>query len=141
VMPADLAEFVESYQRTWNTHDGSALAALFAADADLIMGADPRVEGRAAIAAWWDDYFARIDPGRGGTFSVTSARLISADAAIVNVDSTTSGRRREGQPILPTRLARGTWIMVRESHGWTIAGMRGQPAVGESRTTAGSDRG
>jgi hypothetical protein len=31
--------------------------------------------------------------------------------------------------------------MVRESHGWTIEGMRGQPAVGESRTTAGSDRG
>ena len=137
----DLAELVRSYQRVWNSHDGGAVAALFTEDADMVMGADPRAQGRAAIADWWQAYFAGIDRGRTGAFAIDAARLVSPDVAILNVDSTTSGRARDDQRALPTRRARGTWIVVRVGEAWAISALRGQPAVGEARTRAGSDRG
>lgn len=134
-----LVEFVSAYERVWNTRDADAVAAYFAEEADMIMGAGPSVKGRAAIADWWRTYFDRIDEGRIGTFSIESARLISPDVAVVNIDSTTSARREEDREKLPTRLARGTWVVVRTDGGWSISALRGQPQEGESRTGPGTD--
>jgi hypothetical protein len=44
---------LEVYTSIWNTHDGDALAALFTADADIIMGNLSRIAGREAIGGWW----------------------------------------------------------------------------------------
>lgn len=105
-IPGGLRDFVSSYERVWNTHDADAVATFFAEDADMIIGAGSRVEGRAAIADSWRTYFDHIDEDRIGMFTIESARLISPQAAIINIDSTTSARRPEDQPELPTRLAR-----------------------------------
>lgn len=139
-IPGGLRDFVSSYERVWNTHDADAVATFFAEDADMIIGAGSRVEGRAAIADSWRTYFDHIDEDRIGMFTIESARLISPQAAIINIDSTTSARRPEDQPELPTRLARGTWVVVQTDGAWSIAALRAQPQEGESRTAPGTDR-
>lgn len=123
---------VEAYQTEWNTHDAAAVAAFFTDDADMIMGNLPIARGRQAIRDSWAKYFAAIEPERRGTFEVVSLRLITPDVALINITSETGGSDAEGRE-LPTRLARGTWVLVHGADGWFIAAIRGQPAEGDVR--------
>lgn len=123
---------VEAYETLWNAHDPAAVAAFFTDDADMIMGNLPIVRGRPAIQDWWGKYFAAIEAERRGTFDVVSLRLITPEVALINVASQTGGSDPEGGE-LPTRLARGTWVLVREADGWFISALRGQPAEGDVR--------
>lgn len=131
--------FLKAYTAVWNTHDGNALAALFTADADLIMGSLPRIAGREAIGGWWNTYFSRIDKGRKGEFELLSLKDIAPDVRLVNVGSKTFGANRDDEE-LETRLARGTWVLVKKNETWLIVAMRGLPAEGEQRTRPGVDR-
>jgi len=131
--------FLKTYTTTWNEHDGDALAALFTADADLIMGSLPSITGRQAIGGWWKMYFSKIDVARKGDFEVRSLRDLAPGVLLVNVDSKTWGTGPHGEK-LQTRLARGTWVLTNSKGDWLIAAMRGLPAEGESRTRPGTDR-
>lgn len=135
----DFDRFLIAYTATWNTHDGNALAALFADDADLIVGNLPRIDGRAAIGASWTTYFSRISENRRGEFELLSLRDIAPGVRLANVRSRTFGVDEDGEE-LETRLARGTWVLVRSDGVWRIAAMRAQPEVGENRTAPGTDR-
>jgi uncharacterized protein (TIGR02246 family) len=136
---SEFDSFLEVYTATWNTHDGDALSALFAADADLIMGNLPGIDGRKAIGEWWNTYFSRIDEGRKGEFEVLSVRDISPDVRLANIGSKTFGANRRGEE-LETRFARGTWVLVKRNETWLIAAMRGLPAEGEHRLRPGADQ-
>ena len=136
---AGVRETVEEYERVWNTRDASAVAMFFSEDADMLFGNGPMVRGQQAIQEAWSVYFARQDEGREGTFTIESIRLIAPGVAVVNVDSRTGGRSSNGQE-LPTRLARGTWVVVRQAEGWLISALRGGPAEGDVRTGPGRDR-
>jgi uncharacterized protein (TIGR02246 family) len=136
---SDLRVRVEAYEQMWNTHRASAVAAFFTEDADMIFGNGPRITGREAIQEWWDAYFARIDATRKGTFAIDSVRMIMPEVALINVASTTGGRGPAGEE-LPTRLARGTWVLVRHSGEWWISALRGLPAEGDIRVAPGTDR-
>jgi uncharacterized protein (TIGR02246 family) len=131
--------FLEAYTATWNTHNGDALAALFTADADLMIGNLPRITGRKAIGGWWKSYFSKVDQGRKREFELLSFRDIAPGVRLVNVGSKTSGETRHGEK-LETRLARGTWVLVKISETWLIAAMRGLPAEDEHRLRPGIDR-
>jgi len=137
-LSGELYARVEEYERTWNSHEASAVAAFFAEDADMLFGNEPIRSGRDAIRDWWADYFDLIEAARGGTFAIESLRLITADVALLNVASTTAGRGVAGQG-LSTRLARGTWVMVRRAGVWWIASLRGLPAEGDVRAGPGRD--
>jgi len=134
-----IRELVDAYERDWNTHDPTAVAAYFTEDADLIMGNSARVSGRQEIRDWWRAYFDEIDPGRRGTFSVRSIRVLAPDVALLDVDSTTAGRDAAGGE-LPVRRARGTWVVVRREGDWRVAALRGLPALGDRRVAPGTDR-
>ena len=127
-----LRDRVEAYQTVWNTHDATAVAAFFTGDADMIMGNGPMIRGRESIQEAWQAYFAAIEPERRGTFDVHSLRLITREVALINVASETGGSDSQGRE-LPTRLARGTWVLVREADDWFISALRGQPAEGDVR--------
>jgi uncharacterized protein (TIGR02246 family) len=135
---SELDSFLDAYTTTWNAHNGEALAALFTTDADLIMGSLPRVAGRAAIGEWWVQYFSRIDQDRKGAFAVLSSREIAPGVRLANIASRTFGVGKQGK-VLDTRLARGTWVLVKKDGAWRIAAMRGLPATGEKRSTPGID--
>jgi uncharacterized protein (TIGR02246 family) len=136
---SEFDSFLEAYTAAWNTHDGNALAALFTVDADLIMGNLPRITGRETIGGWWNTYFSRIDEGRKAEFEVLSLRDIAPGVRLVNVGSKTFGVNRHGEE-LETRLARGTWVLVKRNETWLIAAMRGLPVEGEGRLRPGTDR-
>lgn len=129
---------VDAYQSAWNTHKASAVAAFFTQDADMIIGNGPRIVGREAITNSWAGYFENIAATRRGTFSIQTLQMPTPDVAVLNIDSTTSGHDSKGQD-LPTRLARGTWVMVRQSNEWWISALRGLPQQGEMRVSAGTD--
>ena len=128
-------EFVEAYQNTINNRDPEALAAFFAGDADLIMFNLPGVYGRQAIENWWQDVwqskFNRQEPGRKGTITLNSVSFIADDVALANVETKTGGLDSLGIE-LPTRKARGTWLLHRQNGNWLISAIRGMPTERDS---------
>jgi uncharacterized protein (TIGR02246 family) len=136
---ADFDAFLDVYTAIWNEHDGVALSALFTTDADLIVGNLPRIDGREAIGEWWDGYFSRLDNGRKGEFELLSIREIAPGIGLVNIRSKTLGTASVGE-VLDTRLARGTWVVVKTDGTWLITSMRALPAEGEDRFRPGEDR-
>jgi uncharacterized protein (TIGR02246 family) len=134
----ELQARVDAYQRAWNTHQASAVAAFFTQDADLILGNEPRIVGREAIQNWWEGYFEKVAATRRGAFAIETLQMLTSDVAILNINSTTSGHDSTGQE-LPTRLARGTWVMVRRFGDWWISALRGLPQQGDARVSPGKD--
>lgn len=117
---------VDQYIATWDTHDSKALGDHFTADADMIMGNGPFLDGRGAVNDWWRDYFAVQEPERELTIEVLSIRSIAADVALLNVRTTTGGQTAQGVELV-ARRARGTWVLVRHDDEWLISAMRGMP--------------
>ena len=139
---AAVASFVDAYRTIWNSHDPSALAALFTPDADMIMGTDPVSLGRQGIQDWWREYFGRQEPDREVVIAIHRMRLIRPDVVLLNVATTTGGRSEQGSP-LRSRDARGMWVVVREGGTWHISAMRGMPTEQDEiiRSAGGQDLG
>jgi uncharacterized protein (TIGR02246 family) len=131
--------WIDAYEKTWNTHDASAVASFFSEDADFIAGNGPWIVGRDAIEESWQRYFSGIDEARQGTFAIASLRVITPEVVLVNINSTTAGHGPSGED-LPTRLARGTWVVTRQNEAWQITAFRALPAEGDVRTAPGRDR-
>jgi uncharacterized protein (TIGR02246 family) len=136
---SELRALVTAYEQVWNTHSAHEVAAFFAEDADMVMGNGLAIIGWGAIDEWWGAYFAKIETTRLGKFTINSMRMITPEVALINVESRTAGRGPEGEQ-LPTRLARGTWVLVQHSGEWRISALRGLPAEGDTRVSPGTDR-
>ncbi len=130
---------INEYEETWRSHDAKRLADFFAEDADMIFGIQPRIVGRAAIETSWDLYFSRIDSGRAVSISIDSIRNLSPRIALLNVHTTTGGTHSETNEELPSRKARGTWVVTRVGGDWKIAALRIHSPVGEQRLGPGTD--
>lgn len=129
---------VGAYERAWNSHDASRVAAFYTHDADMVMGNGPQISGREAITEWWARYFSAISDQRAGTFQVESVRLLTPDVVLVNVGTLTGGRD-ENDEELPPRRARGTWVLTAHDGQWLISALRGLPAEGDARVEPGTD--
>jgi uncharacterized protein (TIGR02246 family) len=136
---ADVRAQIRAYELAWSSHDASSVGAFYTHDADMVMGNGPRIVGREAIKKWWARYFAAISDHRAGTFKVESLRLLASNVALANVSTLTAGRDEKGED-LPTRRARGTWILTEQGGQWLISALRGLPAEGDLRVEPGTDR-
>jgi uncharacterized protein (TIGR02246 family) len=136
----ELQEFIKRYEEIWQSHDGELLGDFFARDSDMIVGIQPRIVGREAIAASWNQYFSRIDSGRLLTISNESMRFLSPEIALINVATTTGGTHSETNEILESRKARGTWVVTRGGGEWRISALRVHSPVGELREVPGTDK-
>lgn len=132
----ELTAMIDQYTADWDSHDAAVLASDFTTDADMIMGNGPIMDGRAAIQAWWQEYFAVQDPARRLTIDVEGVRAVTGDVAVINVHTTTGGRTGQGTELV-AREFRGTWVVVRERGTWMIAAMRGLPTL-QDRIIRGS---
>ena len=135
----ELREFVAQYELSWQSHDAEVLGRFFAEDSDMIVGIQPRLVGREAIAEWWDTYFSRIESGRLLTVSIESIQLLNPDVAVVNVETTTGGNHSATNEILESRKARGTWVVARSGRDWKISALRIHSPIGEIRVAPGTD--
>jgi uncharacterized protein (TIGR02246 family) len=136
----ELQAFIKQYEEIWQSHDGELLGGFFARDCDMIVGIQPRIVGREAIAESWNRYFSRIDSGRLLTISIESMRFLSPGIALINVATTTGGNHSETNETLESRKARGTWVVTREGGEWRISALRAHSPIGELREAPGADK-
>jgi uncharacterized protein (TIGR02246 family) len=136
----ELQAFVKAYEESWQSHDAEQVGRFFADESDMIVGIQPRIVGREAIAGWWDRYFSHLDSGRLLTISVESVQMLSPNVALINVETTTGGNHSETNEMLESRKARGTWIVTRSSGDWKISALRAHSPIGELRVAPGTDK-
>ncbi|HKI89775.1 MAG TPA: nuclear transport factor 2 family protein [Draconibacterium sp.] len=128
-------DFINMYQRTYNTHDPVAFAKFYTEDADFLMFTLPEIHGRQAIENFWRRYwqsnFNRQEPERRGTFTLNSLRFLANNVAVANVETITGGKDSLGVE-LQSRKARGTWLMQRQNSDWLISAISGMPTERDS---------
>ena len=125
-MPADLTQtdraaidaLVRTLDTAWNAGDGDAFAAPFAADADFVNVRAEHHRGRQAIAAGHTAIFRGIYAGSTNQYTVKSARLVTADVALVHVNATL---QVPSGPLAGQMKALYSMVLVREGSGWQIA--------------------
>lgn len=115
--------FVDAYEDALNTHDASAVSALYRDDADIVVRNSPITHGRQAILAWWRGYFAEPRPYRA-LFIVRDIRMVTSDVALINLIATGASVESTVQPA-PVRYARATWLLARddEDAGWLLTAL------------------
>jgi uncharacterized protein (TIGR02246 family) len=115
-----LRERVAAFEAAINTRNYPVLAALYDADADLIVIDGPLVAGRTSIqAATQRDWSS--SPTRRISLQVTNIRFLGNDVALIN----TRAQFNEGT----IREDRGTWLASRQSGQWLISALRVLPAA------------
>lgn len=133
----DIRAFVREYEDVFNRHDPDALAALYLDDADIIVRERPAAHGAREIKRWWRGYFGQPRPYRA-VLIVDDIRAIGDDVALVNVTGTGSPLEATRQ-LVPTRVARATWVLRRVADRWRVAALRVLPAESD-RVIRESDR-
>ena len=130
-----LKDFIDMYQRIYNTHDPVAFAKFYTEDADFLMFTLPEIHGRQAIENFWRRYwqnsFNRQEAERRGTFILNSFRFLANNVAIANIESITGGKDSLGVE-LQSRKARGTWLLQRQNGNWLISAISGMPTEKDS---------
>ena len=124
--------YISEYEKAYNTHNPDTMMPFFMENADIIMGNEPKLNGDSDINSWWKDYFQNLEPERMGKFTLDSFRRLSSNVILINVNFSSGGINSSGEE-LPTRLARGTWVIVKIKNRWKISAIRGQPAEGDIR--------
>ena len=116
-MVPDPDDFVPAFAAAWAARDGTALAALFAPDADFVNVVGIWWEDRAAIARAHqhalDTFFAetRLAPGR-----VKVRRL--GDAAVVHARVALTGQRAPDGTRAGARTTILSFVLSRMPEGW-----------------------
>ena len=137
---SELQEFVKRYEDVWQLHDADRLGEFFTDNSDMIVGIQPRIVGREAVVASWNQYFSRLDSKRLLSVSIESVRFLSPDIALINVATTTGGTHSETKEVLESRKARGTWIVIRRDGVWKISALRVHSPIGKIREAPGTDK-
>jgi uncharacterized protein (TIGR02246 family) len=112
---------VAAHAAAVNRRDARGVASTFTPDADQIIVNGPRANGRDAIRDATQNELSRWPAGRRFTLTMTGARMLTPDIAVIETDATFS----EGLP--PNR---GTMVVVRRGNDWLISSLRVYPAVG-----------
>jgi uncharacterized protein (TIGR02246 family) len=121
--PADrdaLERIVRQLEAAWNTMDGSAFAAPFAADADFVNIRGEHFRGRTAIPAGHAAIFQTLYAGSTNRYTVEAARLLRPEVALVRVHSNLDAPRG---PLAGRHGARFSLVLTKERGGWEIAAL------------------
>lgn len=121
-----LRAFVAAYEDTFDRHDPEALSAFYRDDADIIIREGPVIHGAEAILEWWRAYFSRPRPYRV-LLIIDEIRTMSDNVALLDFTATGATSETTDQ-LLPVRVTRATWVVVREDGEWLIAALRVLPS-------------
>jgi uncharacterized protein (TIGR02246 family) len=119
---ADEAAVRDLYRRLldgWNEGSGSAFAAPFAEDGDLVAFDGTHFEGREEISAFHQELFDRWMKGTRLVGEVRDVRFLGPDAAVVHAVGGTVMRGKT-EPS-PERDSIQTLVATREDDGWRLA--------------------
>ena len=117
---AAIREHVERFVPAWNTHDMTALARLFAVDADFVN----------VVGIWWASR-TEIQRAHEATHRtmfkdstlagrVASLKLVRPDVAVVHFTWSLVGARAPDGQAVPERTGILVFLLSKEAGGWTI---------------------
>lgn len=105
-------------EQGWNSHDGDAFAAPFAADADYVVVDGRYLVGRAAIAEGHRHLFATVYRDSHSTAAIQGVRFLRDDIDVAHVRwslvDRLDGTERRGQSLT-------TLTLTRDQGRWSIA--------------------
>ena len=111
-------DVVTAIGTAWAAGDVDAFAALYAADATVVLPNGVYLQGRDAIYAFTAAGFAGPLKGSTTANSDVQVRMISDDVAIVNsLGGTTMAGETE---IAADRVRRATWVLSARDGSWLI---------------------
>ena len=123
-------QVVQRVQEGWNTHDGKAFAAQFAADADYVVVNGMYAKGRDEIEKGHAALFNSIYKDSRNAATIRSVRFLRKDVAVVhvewNLEFTVGGKSQKGHAL-------NTMIMTRDESKWSIAAFQNTPIQAERR--------
>jgi uncharacterized protein (TIGR02246 family) len=122
---AAIRAVVAAYSAARDKGDGTALTALFTADADQLVSSGEWRRGRAAVV---QGSLASSQQTQGArTFTIETVRMIAANVALAD------SRYDITPPGGPPRRMWASWLLVKDGTAWKIAAIRNMlpaPAAG-----------
>jgi uncharacterized protein (TIGR02246 family) len=126
---AQIRSEIDGYLNAWNAGDADALAAYYEVDGDRANNSGDVFRGRAAIRDHYRKVFSQSPPAgveRRLIYHDVGVRLLSLDAAVVDVDYEVSGVRAEvGFPV----RGRNTVVLIKRDGRWMRAAHRNSLAI------------
>ena len=127
---AAIQAVLDEHGRAWSKGDAAGAAAVMTNDADWVSGDGAVYEGRAAIEAAHEKWFAGEAKGSHHSHPGSpNVRFIRPDVAIVDGDSYTSGLHDEQGKEISAGVTRYTAVMVKENGRWKVAAFRSLPQL------------
>lgn len=111
-----IRELIQATGAALNARDWTAAAAVFAEGGDVILPGSPRVSGREAIRAFWQQRWSAAPKQRRITLTVRSLRFLDSEAAVADCTAEFSA----GEPARD----RATYVIVRRGGVWQVAALR-----------------
>lgn len=111
-----IRDLIQATGAALNARDWTAAAAVYAEDGDVILPRSPRVAGREAIRALWQQGWSAAPAQRRITLTVRSLRFLDSDVAVADCTAEFSAGE-------PTR-DRATYVLARRGGEWQVAALR-----------------
>lgn len=115
---ASVRQIVQQIEAGWNSRDGKAFAAYFAADADYVVVDGMYVKGRDAIEKGHQRIFNTIFKDSTNHGTVQSVRFLRPDIAVVHVEWQLTVRSGGKESL---GVAMNTIFMTKDGGRWSIA--------------------
>jgi uncharacterized protein (TIGR02246 family) len=123
---AEIKARSDAFAAAWNKHDPKAMAAMWATDGDLIDPFGASAKGRAEVEKFFTTEHTGDGRMAGTTYTITSqtSRMIRADVAIAEWESTITGMKNaEGKDAGPL-VHHVTVVMSKNGSNWMIEAAR-----------------
>jgi uncharacterized protein (TIGR02246 family) len=109
------------FRLDWNTHDTTAMAELFTADADFVDVAGTHWKGRRQIRDEHVKSHRMQFKDSVLTFRSVDVRFLKPDVALVHIDWRIEGDRASDGTSRAPRNGVMSWVVVRQRDDWRIA--------------------
>jgi uncharacterized protein (TIGR02246 family) len=115
---AAIRRVLEERNAAYNKHDAKAIAAVYAADVDLVTGTGRYLAGRAEVERYYAESFNGVDKNATVETENSKVRFLTGDVATLDIDGVVVGRT-DG-----TARNHATWIFVKRNGKWTVVSVR-----------------
>jgi uncharacterized protein (TIGR02246 family) len=116
---SSVSAFFERLAAAWKANDGGEFSGHFTEDGSLINPFGERADGRPALAAMYDGYFAGMLAGTTTSISLTRLRSIDADHVLADADQNVYAPT--GEAILALHVVN---LLQRDGEDWRILDSR-----------------